>query len=994
MSDAEPVVAVIEEGEPQQPQEEEEKQKDDEFEREQEEKQEQKQAEEENEKAPEQDETDTDTDKEVGAVIPAAVYMVDGADRGEQDVLHRIATRQSKIVRAALDALAAEDPDARRAAKAGADDDEIARRRVGALLVAAADFRVLSRALEDDIFGERAMRRLQIQPNGCLDHDPKLNFYPPFVLPEALATYHLFFQNQVIPLSCRANRPDADAKLAFAQGDALPDTATLQEVPRIFDGLGSEVQPLDSKSLQKAEAVDQGEESQGALIELEGDSPRLAVLKRSIRVTHAAYPALALPPKVMTALMENLIMARPEAKKDKGDDEPEPGAEPVVDDDTLARWLGLTAAKQVKTLDERERREKALTERRRLLHSVVLVSVTQACLRRFFGRRDIVRRLGESLHYLFKHGYVRQACRVAEVELTHLVSYMGLMHENRVGHSVLHSTLEGEARRDYIRDTIYLMLVYTWQTAMGAWQQCLDPTNVLELAKILRRKRRDLWSGFDERTISEELSRLVFPEPLLDALAQGLPDIAHQSQLHNFRSFILERSGILPAMCNALPTDFVPLYYREAPPQLWGHVFLLRLAAFLMYQNDLAELPFDGESSPLLECHCRCNLCSPHRSLIHNTALLNEVQCIGSFQLQAPPAKDGEENQQQQPLTLTPAVWTNAYLKKFEDDDFYHDVIRHYELQKSPKAHAPLTACVITAPAIVAQLQNIAAARRDFLAKKGSGVYLDPVTGEVLGTGRSPAPVTARTAPAVSAHGGSTSILRLPSSSSSPQPSQPIVTAAVAAAAAPTTTTNTEHQHHETTVDDVDAQEHLLLLAARRALEALSNQSDPLYSEKLVQAVEEYAQQLRCRENGPDASLAADARGRRVAVERELDRFLSFTQSEGRGRGAVAARRLGQLIGGGFRGGHGGHGGRGGGDGLGRGRGGGGYRRRGASFNRRRGGGGLGGGVLGGCPRAATPHHARLNDVPEGPTPATPAAASAGCAGCSCSSASSAVVAV
>lgn len=973
MSDAEPVVAVIE-GEPQ----EEEKQKE-------EEQKEEKPAEEEDKKAPEQNEVEED-EEAVGALIPAAVYMAaEGDGGGEQDVLHRIAARQSKIVRAALDALAAEDPDARRAAKAGADDDEIARRRVGALLSAAADFRVLSRALEDDIFGERAMRRLQIQPNGCLDHDPKLNFYPPFVLPEALATYHLFFQNQVIPLSCRANRPDADAKLAFAQGDALPDTATLQEVPRIFDGLGSEVQPLDSKSLQKAEAVDQGEESQGALIELEGDSPRLAVLKRSIRVTHAAYPALALPPKVMTALMENLIMARPEAKKDKGEgeNEPEPGAEPVVDDDTLARWLGLPAAKQVKTLDERERREKALVERRRLLHSVVLVSVTQACLRRFFARRDMVRRLGESIHYLFKHGYVRQACRVAEVELTHLVSYMGLMHENRVGHSVLHSTLEGEARRDYVRDTLYLLLVYTWQTAMGAWQQCLDPTNVLELAKILRRKRRDLWSGFDERTISEELSRLVFPEPLLDALAQGLPDIAHQSQLHNFRSFILERSGILPAMCNALPTDFVPLYYREAPPQLWGHVFLLRLASFLMYQNDLAELPFDGESSPLLECHCRCNLCSPHRSLIHNTALLNEVQCIGSFQLQAPPttsAGDGEQQpQQQQPLTLTPAVWTNAYLKKFEDDDFYHDVIRHYELQKSPQARAPLTACVITAPAIVAQLQNIAAARREFLAKKGSGVYLDPVTGDVLGTGRSPAPVTARTAPAVTAHGGSTSILRLPpssSSSSSPQPHHRTITTAAVAAAA----------EHETT----DAEDHHLLLAARRALEALGNQSDPLYSEKLVQAVEDYTQQLRRRENGPDASLAGDAWRRRVSVERELDRFLKFTQSEGRGRGAVAARRLGQLIGGGIRGG--------GGDG--RGRGGGGSRRRGASFNRRRGGGlgriGGGGGVLGGCPRAATPLHddARLNDVPEGPTNTTNTAR---CAGCSCNvaaSASSANVAV
>ena len=633
-------------------------------------------------------------------------------DYVEESLLHRHLERQIKIVRHALEKAVPEDPK-------NAD-------------LALVDPRVVQSFLEERLFRGEHLKKVPNTENGCVEHDPKLNFYPPFIVPEALATYHLFFQNQLIPLSCRANRPWADGALAFREGDSLPETATLQEVPFVFTGLSSKEQPVAPKNLPK---TPEEEESAGALIELEGDSPRLAVLKRSIRVTHAAYPALSLPPKIMTAVMETLIMARPEQDESQLDpSQPTPGAESVVSDEELARWLELPKLPKggVSALspDDREAREKALKDRRDIMHSVVLVSLQLRCIQRFFTRRDMVRRLGESLHYLFKHGYVRQACKVADVDLTHLVTYMGLLHENRVGQSVLHENLTSpEMRRDYVRDTVYLMLVYTWQTAMGAWQQCLDPRNVKELRKILKKYRRELWGGWDERNIADDLSRLVFPDRLLDALVQGLPDIAHQSQLQNFRSFILERSGILPAMCCALPSDFVPLEPSEAPPSLWSHVYLLQLASFFMYHNDLADQPLDVGESSLLECHCRCNLCTPHRSFVHNAALLSEVQCIGTFQMQGPPNPDGS---QPAPLTLNPAAWTSAYLAKFVSADYHHSVIKFYDNQKQPQASAPLTACVITQPAIVAQLRAIYDARREHLRTRGAGVYLDPVSGEVL----------------------------------------------------------------------------------------------------------------------------------------------------------------------------------------------------------------------------------------------------------------------
>lgn len=568
----------------------------------------------------------------------------------------------------------------------------------------------LSRAIERSLFSPKVPPKRQA--NGTCEPNPRLNFYPTFIVPETLATYHIFFYNQKIPASCRANRTRADELLSLKNGDTFPIYLPVSEVPKIFEGLGSEEQVADH--------VLADESKDSVLLELKGDNPRLAVVKRFAKLTHFAYPALNLPPKVMETVMNCLVVKRAQPANNMEELDKE-GGEIVVSDDELARWLDFPKAAGP------EERQKIIEERRKDMMAVTLVTVLLEAMQRFFRDPAVVRKVGESIHYAFNHGYVGLASKISNVDLSNLVSYMGILHENRLGQSVLHRTLEGEAKRDYIRDTIFLMLVHAWQTAMGVWQQCLESSNLKELEKILARAKRRLWSGFTEQTIAVELCDIIMPEKLLKTLKDGLPDLVSQSMMQNFRSFILERSGILPAVSNSLPTDFIPLTYRECPPPLWPYVYLLRVANFFMYHTDVSV---DVTGEGLLEHYCRCNLCTPHRSLATNLAMLNETQLIGTFEIQAPAKANGEQ-QVGQTLKLTAGMWASAFLKKFVPADYNAHKIAFYEDQSKPPSEVP-TACVITQDSILAQLHDIKKSREEFLLKKGRGVYLDPHTGEQL----------------------------------------------------------------------------------------------------------------------------------------------------------------------------------------------------------------------------------------------------------------------
>ncbi|BBE29316.1 hexon assembly protein 100K [Bat mastadenovirus] len=538
------------------------------------------------------------------------------------------------------------------------------------------------------------------QENGTCEANPRLNFYPTFVVPETLATYHIFFTNQKIPLSCRANRPRADRAFTLQEGDCLPDYETMDTVSRVFEGLGSE--DVAEGALENTESM---------LVELKNDNPRLAVAKRSLTVTHFAYPALHLPPKVLTTMMDTLLVRRAQPKADVSEINPEDGKE-VVSDSELSKWL--------KTDDQQE-----MEQQRKTVMGAVLVTVVMECMQRFFTSEGMIKKIGESLHYMFSHGYVALASKISNVQLTNVVTYMGILHENRLGQNVLHTTLKDETQRDYIRDCIFLFLVHSWQTAMGIWQQCLESENLKELVKLLQRKTKLLYTQPSQRLMAKELADIIFPPKLLETFHNGLPDIASQSMMQNFRSFILERSGIVPCVTSLFPTDFIPLFFKECPPTLWPYTYLLKLANYFMYHNDLC---YDMQGEGLLEHYCRCNLCTPHRCLATNPAMLNETQLIGTFDMRGP-GENGAEAATG--LKLTAGVWTSAFLRKFERADYHAHKIHFYENQSKPPAVEP-SPCVITQTSILAQLHDIKKAREEFLLKKGQGVYLDPQTGEPL----------------------------------------------------------------------------------------------------------------------------------------------------------------------------------------------------------------------------------------------------------------------
>ncbi|APD29219.1 100K [Canine adenovirus 1] len=539
------------------------------------------------------------------------------------------------------------------------------------------------------------------QSNGTCEANPKLNFYPTFLVPETLATYHIFFVNQKIPVSCKANRAKADKALTLQEGDCLPDYETMDTVSRVFEGLGGEV--VAENALQNNDSV---------LVELKEDNPRLAVLKRNLSVSHFAYPAVHLPPKIITTVMNNLLVKRANPSADVSELDPDGGQE-VVSDTELSRWLNTSDPE-------------TLEKQRKLVMGSVLVTVVLECMQRLFTSKDMVKKIGETLHYTFRHGYVSLACKISNVELTNVVTYMGILHENRLGQTTLHHTIQGETRRDYIRDSIFLILIHTWQTAMGIWQQCLEEENLKELAKLVQKIKKPLYTETSQRLMGKQLANVVFPPKLLETFNKGLPDIVNQSMMQNFRSFILERSGILPSMTCALPTDFIPIHFKECPPTMWPYTYLLRLANFFMYHNDLC---YDMEGEGLLEHYCRCNLCTPHRCLATNPAMLNETQLIGTFDIRGPGGENGAESSSG--LKLTAGMWTSAFLRKFESSDYHAHKIHFYENQSKPPSVEP-TPCVITQSSILAQLHDIKKAREEFLLKKGQGQYLDPHTGEPL----------------------------------------------------------------------------------------------------------------------------------------------------------------------------------------------------------------------------------------------------------------------
>ncbi|ALB78149.1 100K protein [Chinstrap penguin adenovirus 2] len=544
-----------------------------------------------------------------------------------------------------------------------------------------------------------------------MQQEARFNFYPPFALPERIATYSSFFQIVSVPLSCAANRTGTKKYVHLknkSKFDFLPKFDS--DLFVIADTLGSEVTATDSLPRKSR------------LVNLKADYSRLVIVKEKLgHVTQFAYPALNLPPKLFKLLVTVLY------KPIQQGDENEADIEYVYTDEVLTSILNQMFI----DLKDNELTTMINDFRKNLLRALQYV-LPLKLMQMLFRHAGFVKKMQEILHYTFHHGFIKLVSHITGQNLSKYITFHSMTYENNNNNAHLHSTLDLNDGEDYMIDTIFLFLTITWQTAMGIWQQNLNEQNLNQLLKLLKAKGPVLVLCRDADSMADMLAEWVSDDGMLmQIFQQALPDFTSQAQINNFRTFIMSRSNIVSCMVPAVVKDFVPIDFKECPPILWPQVYLLQITYFLYNHGDYQQIFFctDPETKCAEnEVFCNCNLCSPHRTPMFNSALHNEILAIGTFDFYVP-SKDANSSGER--ITLSAGMWANKFLDHFVPKDFHpFEVIKYLDYPERFKEQP--TACIITKPEILSTLRDIKKKREKFLLEKGSGIYLDPETGDNL----------------------------------------------------------------------------------------------------------------------------------------------------------------------------------------------------------------------------------------------------------------------
>lgn len=518
--------------------------------------------------------------------------------------------------------------------------------------------------------------------------DPRLNFYPPFLTPECLALHYPFFMNLPIPRSCKANRVGTQTLEDMLEQEKLPSFVPVVTNVQWSDEIGNVDLIADLKEMQKFALM-------------KDDNVRLRWFKsKAIEMKTFAYPCIALPPAIHKTLLEVFI------GRSQGPNETET-YKPAIADSTFAAIWG----------------KQRVQEGKEAVTAAVTQQIVLRCMQRFFSDKQAVKNIQESLHYTFCHGFVKMIQLLTDTDLSEFVTYHGLTHRNRLNNSSLHRQLEESDKRDYLLDTIYLFLVFTWQTAMDIWQQTLNDETLAKMRQILEKEKRTILKGRTVFKITNGICDIIYPDIIHKTFTSNLPDFISQSQINAFRLFVLSKSGVPQCISPMLPSDAVPCAFTESHPVLWGHVMLLRLAAYFLNHGS-----YMTEGSGISSVLCECNLCSPQRMPAYNTALMQEITSINRVNIQ-----QSKEDGSEATFSLTPQNFANAYIQR-PILDFFHDRVRHFKDSPSDFKQ-PMEACVIKNTKLLAALKEAEMLRERELLKRGRGVYLDPETGENLTDG-------------------------------------------------------------------------------------------------------------------------------------------------------------------------------------------------------------------------------------------------------------------
>ncbi|WPS63622.1 100 kDa protein [Aviadenovirus phalacrocoracidae] len=534
----------------------------------------------------------------------------------------------------------------------------------------------------------------------------RYNFYPPFMTPKAICNYHIFAVTAPIPKSCKANRGGTALLSKLRQCDQYPRLPKWRLGVKIDDGLGSEVSPV-------SELKDEIK-----LVPLVDDVSRLQWAKmRGEHVVFFSYPSLHMPPKISRMLMETLL--QPFADENNRAED----VEPCVTDEELRHIIDPLGEMNA------EDAMRAILKRRSMVTMAVRYCSQLELMERVFREPSSVKKCQEVLHHTFHHGYVQVIRETAKVNLSNYATFHGITYNNPLNNCVLTRLLEGVDKEDFVVDSVYLFLVLTWQTAMGMWQQAVADETIVAYSKAFSAAKRSLYAMTSVTDISKAIVDLLMDgDRLTVEMRKALPNFTTSSQISQFRHFLMERSNVPSVAAPFMPSDFVPIAYKQGQPLLWDQIYLLQMAYYLTNHGGYLWEP--EVDTPQERYYCPCNLCSPHRMPQHNVALHNEMLAIGTFEIRTCENKS---------FKLTPELWTNAYLEKFCSADFHPFTVRHYKHCERAFSE-PLTACVTQRPEILSLIRQIQQNREEFLLNKGKGIYKDPATGETISVCPQPPP--------------------------------------------------------------------------------------------------------------------------------------------------------------------------------------------------------------------------------------------------------------
>lgn len=528
------------------------------------------------------------------------------------------------------------------------------------------------------------------------DHsEVRYNFYPPFMTPKTICNYHIFSTTMPIPHSCKANRYGTEIF------NRVRETNNFKRLPKwrmgvaFSEDLGDEVTPVVEL------------EKHVKMVPLEDDISRLQWAKsRGSHILFFSYPSLHFPPKISRMLMESLL----QPFSDEGEN-----TEPCLSDEEIAAIVDPERKMSGQELGE------AIDRKRRMVAMCIQQCTELELMERILREPSSIKKMQEVLHHTLHHGFVKVIREIAKVNLSNYATFHGTTYNNLLNNCIMAHLFEGQDKEDFVVDSIYLFLVLTWQTAMGMWQQAIDESTIKVYAEYFKKHKRSIYAiGNLNDMASCIVDVLMDGDRLAKEMRNALPNFTTLSQISSFRQFLMERSNIPSAAAPFYPSDFIPMSYKQSNPKMWNHVYLLQVAYFLLNHGGYM---WEAESqSAMAQAYCPCNLCSPHRMPQDNVALHNEMEAIGTFEIQ---------NAEGKSFKLTPELWTNAYLDKFVAEDYHPFTVYHHR-QHPDRFSDSRKACVTQSPEIFTLIRQIHENREEFMLNKGKGVYKDPATGEEL----------------------------------------------------------------------------------------------------------------------------------------------------------------------------------------------------------------------------------------------------------------------